>query len=503
MYSLIELWRPFFFMTLLSWLTLLLCFASLASAQSPDNSPEALSRQGRFAESAAAWRSVLAKDPCSVRASTGLVLTLLKLDDVKAAEESSLRALAILPQSASVHAVRGEVLFREGLPAAAESEYRAALKLDDRCARAWLGMGRIEAAVSHQDHTRGAFAKAHQLDPEDGDALYRHATLLGFPQNVTLLEEHMARNRTGPERERREREYVAFVKALAGRKIWTPAGEPTGAEIKLDNIATPAGVRGAGVRVKFNGGAPHLLLLDTGASWITVPRKLAEKAGARRLSDFGMEGTGDAGPTAGYYAWVDKIAIGKIEFRDCVIQVTLKENSGPEEGTLGLQMFTSFLVTLDLPAHRLRLSSLPEKAPEAGDDPSRPLIAADTADNPDRQFLSFGHLILLTVRVNDKVEGLFILDTGANTTSISARLGRQVTTLRNSKLSVTGASGEVNDIFLAPNIRLRFARKAEDPEDLEAFDRPALSRNLETEVSGLIGLPTLARRKIIINYRDG
>src|SRR5258707_13700616 len=102
--------RPFFRPILLLWI------ASLASAQSPDNLPEALSRQGRFAESAAVWRSVLAKDPSSVRANTGLVLTLLKLDDVKTAEENSTRALAILPQSASVPAVRGQGFFCAGLP---------------------------------------------------------------------------------------------------------------------------------------------------------------------------------------------------------------------------------------------------------------------------------------------------------------------------------------------------------------------------------------------------
>lgn len=490
-------------MKLFFWSAVLLWMALPASAQAPDTSPESLSRQGRFAESASAWRSALAKDPSSVRAHTGIILALLKLDDVKAAEEASVRALTALPQSAAVHAARGEVLFRQGLIAAAELEYRAALKLDNQCARAWLGTGRIEAAVSHPAHARAAFTKAHQLDPEDGDALYRHAVLQDFPQNAALLEEHLAKYRAGAERERREHEYVAFIKALAGRRVWAPAGNPAGAEIRLENIATPAGVRGPGVRVKINGGPPHLLLLDTGASWITIPRRLAEKAGARKLSDFGMEGTGDAGPSSGYYAWVDRITIGDIEFRDCVIQVMLRENSNPEEGTLGLQMFTPFLITLDLPAHRLRLSSLPEKAPDAGDDPSRPLIARDSSDNPQRQFLSFGHLILLPVRVNDRNEGLFILDTGANTTSISASLGRQVTTLRNSKKRVTGMSGEVNDVFVAPDIRLQFARKPEPAEDLEAFDRPALSRNLETEVSGLIGLPALARRKITINYRDG
>src|SRR5258708_4015298 len=138
---------------------LLLWIASLASAQSPDNSPEALSRQGRFAESAAAARSALAEDPASVKAHTGLVRALLKLDDVKAAEEGSSRALAVLPQSAPVHAVRGEVLFRQGQVAAAEREYRSALKLDDQCARAWLGLGRIEAAAAHQTHAREAFMK--------------------------------------------------------------------------------------------------------------------------------------------------------------------------------------------------------------------------------------------------------------------------------------------------------------------------------------------------------
>jgi hypothetical protein len=76
---------------------------------------------------------------------------------------------------------------------------------------------------------------------------------------------------------------------------------------------------------------------------------------------------------------VEKITIGDLEFHDCVVQVSMKNIAGPEDGTLGLQMLTDFLVTLDFPAHRLRLAPLPEATDTASDDPARPLVRTATA----------------------------------------------------------------------------------------------------------------------------
>ena len=492
------------------YFVLLLCAVYARAAQTPGNgsptvsTPNRLFREGHFAEAATLYRSMLERDRLFAAAHAGLVQALLKLDDVASAEEASTNGLITLPQSAPVHAARGDVLFREGRMPEAEAEYRKALQLDETCARAQFGIGRMEAIASHRDHARSAFERAHRLDPEDGDVLYRWAVLLPWPRNIAELEKHLTQFHTGPERERREREYVAFLKALGGRSIWTPPAGLRSAEIKLVNVATHGALRGAGIRVSLNGGPRHTLLLDTGVSWITISRKLAEKSGARKLSDFGFEGTGDAGPGAGYYAWVDKISIGGLEFHDCVIQVMMKESAVPEEGTVGLQMFTTYQISLDLKAHRLHLSSLPPEAIETKNTHEKPLIAENLESAQPRQFLSFGHLMLVNTRVNGKQDGLFVFDTGANATSISARLARQVARrVRSSNQRITGSSGDVRDVFVAEDVSLDFGVKPGPGEDLPSYDMPALSSNLETEISGLIGFQSLARKKITINYRDG
>src|SRR5215472_19150415 len=107
--------------------------------------------------------------------------------------------MTALPQSALVHAARGDVNFRQGLLAEAESEYRTAIKLDQKCSRAWLGLGRIYSAVSLKKQAYEFFAKAHDLDPDDGDALYRWAIQLPYPSSVDELEKHLAEYRSTPE----------------------------------------------------------------------------------------------------------------------------------------------------------------------------------------------------------------------------------------------------------------------------------------------------------------
>ena len=136
----------------------LLSFSSAQiSAPSEDSAlanAEHLFRQADFRGAAAAYRKVVEIRP-SDEAYAGLLRSLLKADDVKAAEESSQKALAAFPDSAIIHAERGDVYYRRGFIPQAEDEYRTALKLDDKCARAWLGQGKIDAI-----HTRNSKAKA-------------------------------------------------------------------------------------------------------------------------------------------------------------------------------------------------------------------------------------------------------------------------------------------------------------------------------------------------------
>src|SRR5947209_6317333 len=172
-----------------------LLLLGLALAPAPAQAPagplpaaHSLFKQGKFREAAAAYKAVIDQDESSAAAYAGLVQSYLKTDDVKLADESSVAALAALPQSALAHAVRGDVYFRKGLFSEAESQYKTAAGLEARCARAWLGMGMIYSIVSKTEQAKEAFAKAHDLDAEDGDILYQWAVRLPYPQNVKNLE---------------------------------------------------------------------------------------------------------------------------------------------------------------------------------------------------------------------------------------------------------------------------------------------------------------------------
>src|SRR6185312_1718793 len=226
-----------------------------------------LFRQADFRAAANAYRKVVDARP-SAEAYAGLVRSLLKADDVKTAEESSQKALAAFPESAIIHAVRGDVYYRRGLVLQADDEYKAALKLDDKCARAWLGQGKVDAVYVRRSQSKTAIAKAHDLDPDDSDAFYEWAIRLPYPENVAALERHLAEFHNDPEEERHEREYKDFVKALAGRRTWIPAREVERTEMKMEALTVGARfvLRGYGIRARLNDRATVTLLVDTGSS---------------------------------------------------------------------------------------------------------------------------------------------------------------------------------------------------------------------------------------------
>jgi len=103
------------------WSLLLVVLAPLSLAQSSPVTDDGglanarhLFRQADFRAAADVYRKIVDAKP-SAEAYAGLVRSLLKADYVKAAEESSQKALAAFPESAIIHAERGDVYYRRGL----------------------------------------------------------------------------------------------------------------------------------------------------------------------------------------------------------------------------------------------------------------------------------------------------------------------------------------------------------------------------------------------------
>jgi len=98
-----------------------------AAAPDPLVDARALMSKKQFAEAAAAFQAILAKNPSSPEANAGLVRSLLRGHKLDEAEEAAKKAVAAAPNSSMVHAAAGDVAFRAGKFADTEAEYRAAL----------------------------------------------------------------------------------------------------------------------------------------------------------------------------------------------------------------------------------------------------------------------------------------------------------------------------------------------------------------------------------------
>jgi predicted aspartyl protease len=482
--------------TVLSALLAALSFAQTPPGISQDGliAARRLFRQGDFQGAAAAFERMLEGRP-SPELYAGLVQSFLKLDDVKSAEEYSRKALEAFPQSALAHATRGDAYFRRGLLALAESEYKSALKIDEACARAWLGRGKMEASLMRRSQAQESVTRAHELDADDGDALYEWAVRQPYPQNVAALEKHLAEFHVDPELEGHERDYKELVKALAGRPVWILDPDVSRSQLKLETVTAGPGLgtRGYGLRVRFNDRAEVTLLLDTGASGVTITRKFAEKVGARRLSDTTMSGVGRGGAAHGYQAWVDKIVIGGLVFHDCFVHVAPDSVAGLD-GVIGSDVFEKFLVIVDFPARKLLLEPLPPVSP--GDDPR-------VEDALLSRAFAFGHFLLLETQAGEKINGLFAIDSGANLSSIAQEPARRLGQMRPLNTTVTGMSGGTNSAFVADNVAMQFGKTTRRDQRIITVDLHSISKNLGTEISGLIGFNTLESMKLVIDYRDG
>ena len=68
---------------------------------------------------------------------------------------------------------------------------------------------------------------------------------------------------------------------------------------------------------------------------------------------------------SGYQAIADHIRIGELEFHDCVVSVSDSRSVADEDGIIGADVFGAYVVDIDLPGMRMKLSPLPKRPEDA------------------------------------------------------------------------------------------------------------------------------------------
>ena len=540
---------------------LLFLFLPLAVLADDTNAPaippelavaDQLYRAGKFAEAEANYQALLKNGSplmpaLLVPAEVGLVRAMLRQQKIDEALESVNSALTAQPDSAALLAAKGDVQFRNGEMPDAELSYLAARKLDPKEVHAYLGLARLYGSYSLYRKAYDELQSAHEVAPDNIEVQRAWLGMLPRKERLAALQAYLSGPHPDDEEETKwMREYLEYLKATADKPVHACrlVSKVEQTETKLETMYGPDGhrMRGIGLSVKLNDRNAHLLL-DTGAGGIMVSHKIAEKAGLTPISAVHFGGIGDKGLQSGYTAVADHIRIGELDFQDCVVSVSDKPSIADEDGLIGADVLGAYLIDIDLPGMRLKLSPLPKRpedtvAPKSlnsegeeqanaeqkedsmneatSKDQNSPVPTAKPARRlPKDRYIApemadwtkvfrFGHNILVPTSVNNSKSMLFGLDTGAFSNLLSVRAGRQVSKVSSEdRVQVHGVNGAVNNVYSSDKATLRFGHFQQSNLGIITLDLSTISRHTGTEVSGFLGFAMLKQLEVELDYRDG
>ncbi|HKM68317.1 MAG TPA: aspartyl protease family protein [Candidatus Acidoferrum sp.] len=450
------------------------------------------------------------------RAYAWLARTDLHLHNLDDADKAAHKAIELAPTLPASQSALAEVYFRQAKFADAEQTLHNLLATKNPDARAFLTFARIYWATANYKAAKSCIDLARRMDPLDPDIEMEWADTLPRSQRLEEWKKRLAKG--GYEDEEQRVGLQAEISMLEDQehqpqhtcKLTTKS---LPAEIKLESLLFDAKhLRGYGLQVRVND-ASSKLLLDTGSFGILINSKIAQRAGVTKIADMHISGIGDRGPAGGFLGFAKKLQIGSLIFEDCFVDVIDKKSSLGEDGLIGADIFADFLVDLDFPNARLRLSELPPFPDEPATIPGLQMSQPEKNPLHNRwippQFSSyervyrFGHILLIPGFINDSPPKLFMVDTGGWDNFITPAAAKGYTKIySDSDTEVKGLSGKVKKVYSTGAVTLVFGHFKQFRLDLVAFDLTHTSDNLGTEVAGSLGFAMLYMLEIKIDYRD-
>lgn len=478
---------------------------------------------GNAAQAETLYRDALSKSPRDAVLVAGLVRSLLREQRVDEASSTADAELGTAPDSALLLVASAEVLFRQGRVLDSAKTVDKAFHIDPCNPRLYLMRARLFHLNSMFASERRALATAHSLDPSDTDIRRVWLRTLPLTQQIDEQKKLLA-SPNGLDPEERSR----LEKALPKIEDWVSHPDKTchlvstvnSTELPLAPIMAGGDsnhISSWGLHVWLNN-IPAVLGVDTGASGLLVNRAIAERAGLRSKARVQIGGVGDQGPQSGFISPVDSIRVGALEFHDCMVGVTdRKDLMNGMDGLIGADVFRSYLITLDYPMRKFRLAQLPVRP----SDSPHAMPTLDTEAQSERSqemqdryvdpsmkdyfpVFRVGSNLVVPVVLNNKIDRLFIVDTGAFSTAISPEAAQLVTKVNTGGAGlVKGLSGDVSKVSFSEAINFRFAGIQQQNNDLYSWDMSGISKAAGLEISGLLGSTLLRQLTISIDYRDG
>jgi len=406
--------------------------------------------------------------------------------------------------------LRAELLLKQGRLADADAAFTSLLQKNPKNARALLGRARALQAISFRRTARALLAEAAAIAPDDPEILLEFAATAPRERRRELFEKYLTLSAgEPPEAIQYAQTTLSVERALNGRpvsRLRTPYEATDLKLVMLMNGSGAASFRGVGLKVSINGQRPMTLLLDTGASGISITTRAAKAIGLQAVADVVLRGIGDNPDRSAALALAETVRMGSVEFAHVPVRFADSKRFPQGEGIIGTDVFADFLVTLDFQKYRLGLEPLPQRGakpvPEDDDLYDR-VIAEDRKSFT--QTLRRGSHLHIPVHLNHRSNWYpFLIDTGANVSVVDQALAAAHTgTGAEPSVRLRGLSGTVQNVQSARRLDLTFAGFEQSNEGMLTLDLAKLNEFSDFPTLGVLGMPLLRMFDLVIDYREG
>jgi len=490
------------------------------AALTPIEEAEQFYRMGDFDDAIQQYNAIIGSGTDIALAYAGLARVYLKLKKPNDAYLAATKAVEDDPLLGAAYSALGEVHIRQGKLHEAETDFLAALKVNQADARSYLGLARLYQSTYNFKKAKVAIDRAHSLDPTDPDIVGLWVETRSRLEQVKALEENIASQSNYYSRAEKagfkHRLTVMRDEIEHPERTCQVASRPDSAEMRLTRIGPKKDF--VGLEVSVNGVGARLVL-STVSSGIVINGKIAKEAGVQPITRADMEGIGEQSPPEVYVGFARSLKIENLDFQNCY--VTVVEQASPQsfydqfEGLIAAGFFSAYLVDVDIPHAKLKLQPLPSRpATEDQDGAAIDSSDPDAKNLHDRytstemvawtQMYYFDNAILIPARVNDSPSELFEVAAASKYNVLAPEFARERASLKRGKASarLEGTNGKVS-AELTGQVKVEFADLHFNAIRVFSFDETRSGDNAETEVSGYLGFEILRNLHFIIDYRDG
>jgi hypothetical protein len=456
--------------------------------------------------------------PDADRAHAALIRAELRQSKIAEAESAALAWTSAQPKDVWAMVALAEVRWREGRPDDAQRMLDAARAADYCNPQAHADLATIYRMEGMHASAGRELTLARKFDPVDDQIEFAWIRLQAPAARLTEITDVLSRH-TGLSSEETNlltREKQRALDAPSSSCHLVTAVTATSIPFRAMQNG-PLASTYWGLDVAFDG-KDRRLEIDTGASGLILSKSAASALHLEPEANFKMRGIGDKGPVDSFVAKIHSIKIGGLEFQDCYVQV-LGATPGvmmDNDGLIGGDVFSHFLLTLDFPGHTLKLDPLPARPGETPDGtPTLDTgVAAAFAEPQDAyrdasmkdwdRIWRTGHDLLMPVKLSAKGPWrLFLLDTGSAQDLISPDAAREVGKVdKGSDVDIQGISGDVKKTWTTGPMTLYTPHFVAPVQNMVGLDTSHITGSAGVEVAGILGAPILHQFTVSIDYRD-